>query len=122
MKNSIEIIVRCERGHLVESISYENGAHPGSAIESFPDVPCPVCNPPEPTYGPLTVENVAEAVQVAWYEGDMPPRRSPEWGNVARFVIRLLKEATEAKGAKIIREWDLPRGTQDWLNDLARQK
>jgi len=58
------------------------------------NIVCPKCNPPEPTYGPITVEMVAEMLCLA--DGSTPPasRDGFLWRGYcdeARAVIRLLE-------------------------------
>jgi hypothetical protein len=85
-------------------------------VESFKiDVyPCRKCA--EPTYGPLTVEMVAEALESADTAIIVKP-----YERMARFVLRLLEDA-HALGLRnrddtnVIQEWHA------WLLDLARQK
>jgi hypothetical protein len=81
---------------------------------------CPTNKPPETTYGPLTVEGVAEALRVAAYPDAVlwkdiqdqwvaaPYRRQ------ARFVIRLLESSVVTT--------DKHGNPQQWLNDLAVDK
>lgn len=77
-----------------ELTSYLNGSTVGAVL-------CPVCHPPEPTYGPITVEMVAEMLYTArcecdemYYGGPYPDCDDSIDADraEARAVIRLLNE------------------------------
>ena len=135
---NIEVDFKCNTcGHVfpLHEVVIASGpdARPGESFYRFKqNVDCPICNPPEPTYGPLTVENVAEALYTAVWAPDNPQFARAGVGNhrdyktMARFVIRLAEDlekihAKDSRWAAYVHR----RGHEDvqsWLNDLARQK
>lgn len=101
------------------------------SIEQLTERPCPNCA--KLTYGPLTEEMVAEALDEVWrrgYIGEVPPPPFPKAGektslwtyHQARFVLRLLHEVGEHKGLLPAVGGDFPESYRDWLLDLARGK
>ena len=88
--------------------------------------PCPKCHPPEPTYGPITVEMVAEMLWRADHEDDKGwpgAHLSSTYGEVARnmaqarTVIRLLKWAD---GVNV--NWYDPPYCAAKLRELAKEQ
>lgn len=85
--------------------------------------PCLVCNPPEPTYGPLTVDVVAEAL----CEADGVGYPVFVYRKQARLVLRMLKKLD----AQLLPRGDInkvhdwygePVDWRDWLLRIAKEK
>lgn len=131
MKGEVEVTFKCEGCGKVLCVSKHN--QPSDVCQnigqtmSIGDFTCDACA--EPTYGPLTVEMVAEALRAAAYPEatrDSGGCSAPsEWYSEASFVLRLLNKLPEQdinphyKG-----DWTKARNVErvrDWLLDLARK-
>lgn len=83
-------------------------------------VPPHVCNPPEPTYGPLTVEMVADALLHVVMELKLGESESEAQ---AHFVLRLLNEAQPCRlGPELFGDAVCAVDVRDWLFSLARER
>ena len=85
-----EVILECEQGHQWEPEVQDFGR--------LLVLPCPICNPPEPTYGDLDVETVAAWLDEMWDGSPSGDRLR----NQARAVIRLANEAYKRSDQELL--------------------
>jgi len=96
------IILECEKGHQWEPCVVQCDSR-GNLMEQHHQ-PCPICHPPEPTYGDLDVETVAKWLRELWHERENLWDSTGEsvrekYRRQARAVIRLVNEAWD-RGAR----------------------
>jgi hypothetical protein len=130
MKGEVEVTFKCEGCGSLLLVSKHHtpdsgfGAFMGRQIDTS-DLRCPKCA--DPTYGPLTVEIVAEALQEAdEYADDISPVKDDNlYAADARLVIRLLNARDLERALKLApnagdNDWPHEEWRK-WLLDLARQ-
>lgn len=113
----MKVTIACEKcGHILAEYRPTGDYFFGQHLDALP--PCPNCA--KLTYGPLTEDMMAEALQVARDSAPGCGLRELAAGPAAqaRFVLRLLDQ---------VHDIEKPYGTtpddiHSWLLDLARQK
>ena len=122
MKGEVEVTFKCEGCGTTLLVSKHNPANHQAIHTNLidlmkpGDLQCPNCA--KLTYGPLTEEMVAEALETIC---DDASSGYSEWVDMARFVLRLLNEVGEHKGLLPAVGGDFPESYLDWLLDLARE-
>ena len=111
----MKVMITCEKcgGKILEGGGYQDAPHIARRFSNGPALECPNCS--KLTYGPLTEEMMAEALRQA--RGDDIGREP--YGDMARFVLRLLDKAPDAVAA--LKDNDQSKiHWREWLSDLAR--
>lgn len=105
-----KIILECENGH---QWSVLNAASDTAVVAV--GMPCPICHPPEPTYGDLDVETVARWMDEIW-DGSQGGNRLT---SQARAVIRLAKLA-HRNGQLALPEHPSNSNLSEWLRRIGK--
>ena len=115
----MKVTFTCEKcGHEFLPDLLSNGHDGNYATYRFATDDCPRCA--EPTYGPLTVEMVAEALEAVYQANGSrhAPRDGPRWSGQSRFVLRLLERLDRSESLGL--PW-VSGDEREWLLDLARR-